>query len=691
MSASGAESFVVGIHGKWGTGKSSVLNLIVEQIDQHNKSAKDDDKLYILRFNPWNFSDQNQLVLQFLKQFRAHLGKFQGAAKKNAQRIVDTLDDYADALAPPLELIPYGGKLLSHGAKAIFGGARKLLGTGKEIGDIFHQLVEESGQLKRRTIVLIDDIDRLNAAETRQIFQLVKLTARFPYVTYVLAFDREAVASALKATGVDSGEEYLEKIVQVSFDLPMVSEVSLTSLITQGIDSLLAKYKPAHFDMHRFGNLFHSGFRSSFTSVRHVRRFLNGLEFSLSLIGQEVNGVDIIGIEALKAFYPHAFEAVRNNKELFAGRNDKLTGDSDPSEYKAKLNEILAPAEEMNEALKDLLTELFPRIQSAYSTGRTIFGSESESKWEQEYRAASTRYFDAYFQLTLGPSEISVAEVTDLILDCGDGPKILARLQQLKQQGKLKAAMDSLRFRLTEVTPKDLPVLLSALIRTGEIASEEGTIMAGQIPEYWHVRWVLFDVLDRIPALERPDVIRDIAERVFAPKTFVNTISMIEELRNKKSKYGEFTDESLKLIRSAVARRVKTAAANGEITGASDIIIVSLYAWRQWGNATEAASFVASVTSTDQELVKFLKNFIYKVNSASSGDKILTTTKRLAMQQLSESLDLNALHDRLKQMEMQKLNGTDRDVAAFALEQLTKMREKGVTPAQFDQSRLFLD
>ena len=102
---------------------------------------------------------------------------------------------------------------------------------------------------------------------------------------------------------------------------------------------------------------------------------------------------------------------------------------------------------------------------------------------------------------------------------------------------------------------------------------------------------------------------------------------MIEELRNKKSKYGEFTDESLKLIRSAVARRVKTAAANGEITGASDIIIVSLYAWRQWGNGTKAASFVASVTSTDQELVKFLKNFIYKVNSASSGDKILPRRK----------------------------------------------------------------
>jgi predicted KAP-like P-loop ATPase len=49
----GPDSFVVGIHGKWGTGKSSVLNLIVEQINEANKGAKSEEqKLYVLRFNP---------------------------------------------------------------------------------------------------------------------------------------------------------------------------------------------------------------------------------------------------------------------------------------------------------------------------------------------------------------------------------------------------------------------------------------------------------------------------------------------------------------------------------------------------------------------------------------------------------------------------------------------------------------
>lgn len=61
------------------------------------------------------------------------------------------------------------------------------------------------------------------------------------------------------------------------------------------------------------------------------------------------------------------------------------------------------------------------------------------------------------------------------------------------------------------------------------------------------------------------------------------------------------------------------------------------------------------------------------------------------MMQLSESLDLTALYGRLSQMKIQKLDEADRNAAAFALEQITKMREKGLTPEQFDHSRLFLD
>ncbi|HEY2362045.1 MAG TPA: P-loop NTPase fold protein, partial [Candidatus Angelobacter sp.] len=95
---SAGDSFVVGIHGKWGSGKSSIFNLLVEQIDKDNATKPQGEKLFVMRFNPWNFSDQNQLVFQFLRQFRAHLKGHQREFKD----LFASLDDYAEALAPPL-------------------------------------------------------------------------------------------------------------------------------------------------------------------------------------------------------------------------------------------------------------------------------------------------------------------------------------------------------------------------------------------------------------------------------------------------------------------------------------------------------------------------------------------------------------------------------------------------------------
>jgi predicted KAP-like P-loop ATPase len=477
------------------------LNLIVEQIEILNRGARsDEEKLHVLRFNPWNFSDQSQLIFQFLKQFRAHLVSFQKGTKKKLGDLVDAVDDYAEALVPPLELIPGTGKFFSQGFKLGARGARKLLGSAKGIDGAFAQIAKLSASLKLR-IVLIDDIDRLSAAETRQIFQLVKLTARFPYVTYVLAFDREAVSAALKDTGVDSGEEYLEKIVQVSFEIPPIPEGKLTPLLTDGIQALLTKYPPAHFDQHRFGNLFYGGARRSFVSVRNVRKFLNGLELSLALIGRELNGVDIVAIEALKTFYPRTFEVIKENKELFAGNIGPIMEERGAAIYKKSLDDVLLPTNEFGEATKEMLIQVFPKIAFAY--GGTTYNESSEREWERGHRAGTTRFFDAYFQLTLSPSDASVSEVSVIISNSGDESRCLDVLQELKLKGKLNSAMGSLRFRISEVPRSSLSTLLAAVIQVGDLVSDSGAIMAGVIPEYWHVRWLLFDILDLIVPEQR--------------------------------------------------------------------------------------------------------------------------------------------------------------------------------------------
>ena len=557
------------------------------------------------------------------------------------------MEDYVEALSPPLKLLPYGS-LWSSGLKVAVQGFKRAFGSsGKDVNTVFEDISKETLKLKRRTVVLIDDIDRLTAAETRQIFQLVKLTARFPYVVYILAFDRTAVADALKEIGVESGNEYLEKIVQVSFDLSPISEAKLTLLITQGMEDLTKKFKLAHFDSDRFGNLFQSGFRRSFSSLRHVRRFLNGLEFSFGLVGSELNGVDIIGVEALRTFYPKTYEAVRSNKDIFAGHIDPLTSELGSDAFTKDIDAVLKNTGELSDGVKDMLVELFPKIKYAY--GHANYGHESETHWEKSYRVATRRYFDGYFQLALSPSEVSISELDRIIGESGDEEKLDKLLCDLAAEGRIKNAMDSLRFRLSEVPESNLPGLLSTLVKIGDKVSDEGSPMvAGVIPEYWHVRWVIFDVLKKLPAEMRPQILLRVAQHQRAPRTLLNVISLIMQLRSEKGQYPEFSDERLNELKAATVRSIEDAAGRDEISVKDNALPAIIFIWTTWGREENARLCVGRIARSDQEIVDLVNRFIYQTHSSGGGERVVRVHNKLSMKGLSRVLDLDDLTRRLQ-------------------------------------------
>jgi predicted KAP-like P-loop ATPase len=72
----------------------------------------------------------------------------------------------------------------------------------------------------------------------REVMRLVRLTAQFPNLIFVLAFDRKRVEKAL-APDDDDGREYLEKIVQLAVDLPPADEQLLQNLLTQSLGQAL--------------------------------------------------------------------------------------------------------------------------------------------------------------------------------------------------------------------------------------------------------------------------------------------------------------------------------------------------------------------------------------------------------------------------------------------------------------------
>ena len=78
------DSLVVGIYGKWGEGKTSVLDLI--------KSGLKDDKIQIIDFNPWMFNSEEQLILTFFKSLKEALEELDSSSK---EKFGDFLQKYS--------------------------------------------------------------------------------------------------------------------------------------------------------------------------------------------------------------------------------------------------------------------------------------------------------------------------------------------------------------------------------------------------------------------------------------------------------------------------------------------------------------------------------------------------------------------------------------------------------------------
>ena len=175
---------VIGIYGGWGTGKTSIINMIENEI-----SNFEDDKTIFIRFSPWNYSDKDNLIRLFFESLKIKLNIHH---KKN---IDNAINNYLDAL-DILTLIPG----FNHTMVGIIKNFFKYFRKNNESLDLEASkkfLEKYLLDINKKIIVVIDDLDRLTNIQIRETFQLVKQVADFPNLIYILSMDREVVARAL--------------------------------------------------------------------------------------------------------------------------------------------------------------------------------------------------------------------------------------------------------------------------------------------------------------------------------------------------------------------------------------------------------------------------------------------------------------------------------------------------------------
>jgi predicted KAP-like P-loop ATPase len=110
---------------------------------------------------------------------------------------------------------------------------------------------------------------------------------------------------------------FLEKIVQVPFELPLPDRFALSSLLTERLNLLTSNTPDELFDQTRWLNIYRDGIQHFIHTPRDIVRLINTLNVTYPAIINEVNCVDFIAIEVLRVFEPDVYSIIRNNSEEF--------------------------------------------------------------------------------------------------------------------------------------------------------------------------------------------------------------------------------------------------------------------------------------------------------------------------------------------------------------------------------------
>ena len=313
----------VAIRGTWGAGKTTFINYMKDSLNVR--------KITYFDYSPWLCSD-GEVTQHFLRHLDAHLHR-QGVGVNSLQMYIRSLS---------ISNITGWFPLVVHALRHLFT-------TGKDtLQGSLEAVSEAMGMLEQPVVAFVDDVDRVGKEDFLSVMKLVRMTARFPNLIYVVAYDDTVAKELLKEYG--QGDKFLDKIFNVKHDLQPVSEDKMLEL-AKGKLKAFGEYDE---EENVFGSLTLTDYITTIRELKHFFNLIHKDYLGMGFIRQRCyfNFPFFVKLELLKHYDLYVWQRIKE----------------DPSSYLKTKNEwndmmayvVKAEMEQIgNEHTKKLLAMLF--------------------------------------------------------------------------------------------------------------------------------------------------------------------------------------------------------------------------------------------------------------------------------------------------------------------------------------------
>jgi hypothetical protein len=642
------QGFVFGIEGKWGSGKTTLINLTIDALKAYGAQTPE-----IVSFSPWLVGDRDELLQTLFDELANAAVKIDPVldgnvdAQNTALGKLHEKENMKKALGPKLRAFGAVAGTLGKIARTadalgvpIAGVAGSFLERGGEVAQSLlakepasqrkAELVDALRLLTRRIVVFVDDLDRLEPREASEVLRLIRAVANFPNIIYVLSYDPDAVAQILSnAIQVDDGAAFLEKIVQVSFRVPRpeafdlrrwlyaeVQKLFSSQLDTSGDQAMISEPSLWHVIDIQGGRYLETG--------RDVIRVLNALRLHAIPVQEQIDIVDMVWLQLLKIgnpdFYLWVEEYLTDIAAVASGRTVSVP-EIERSAFADRLEKIFTKENWDSIFAYHNLGEFLPGIEYddkephnrvfANLDGRTlapfIIGKRLGSPQHYRYYFAFSRPAGA---LPDEQVEAFISSAEKSVDDASTTLKMLSRETRPQGGNLAEVLIDRLNAQADRIAVDAIPNIVSVL---GETMDAEELSFPGEFEERfaWRAATRLLDVLlRRLPANVREASVHSLFNggqalgwltAVIRDEIFSH--GLYGESRRPESDWILNEEEFGRILNIMLNRYRDTPAEN--LMRVPNLLSL-LYAWRQGGRPDEVRRWVEKQTATDAGLLTFL-------------------------------------------------------------------------------------
>lgn len=688
------ESLVVSLNGDWGSGKTTLVNLILYYIEEQS-NAEGMKAPLVVRFNPWQWSGQDLITQAFFSEIGKKFRSNSTIDHQRAKRLLEVWEKLRDVslaggeIAQRLRDSMVALVALLAGSSGVLASQLKsgslstvlewvsvvlltiagLCGIYAPVAEAFAKLVRKSAakappsletvrtelkaelaKLESAIIVVVDDLDRLTQEQVRMMVQLVKANADFDNVVYLLPFQRNIVAAALDHVTCEKGQDFLKKIVQIDLEVPDAPPEKLRAIFFERMDKIWrrAEFRWDASRKDRWRNMLEDAIWPFFDTPRSVIRFCSVMDFVFDGHVDDgalrIDPIDLVTLETLRMFEPEAYELIKKSRN--SSRNVFIELLYDDKERRQKIEadfKGLIEREGRTEAEKKRLrAALYGLIPQAGENGNS---ETSDADWDRDCRVCHPKHFPKYFQLQPSPDDVPAGLVAKFLRESTPEARLRDLWQEAVKTNKVGGLIERLWLVRDEIPVERIEPMILAILGTTdslpEIKIDTGLF---QNDAQHEITKLCARLLTRIDAHDkRDDIFKTVVRRCEALSGPVMLTGLLEPNPERPRHEDPIirpkaVEDAKQVLLPRMWAKAKTREF-WELRMAGYI----LYRLKDWAGADAVRAWLESATKDRAVARKCLS--ILLTETQSTGNVVRTIV--LPAKSLEDFISLKTLHDRM--------------------------------------------